>query len=205
MNGTERLQLVMVKRAWRPTMPSMGAVGRGGLFAADVATDFMPVVGGIKNLGKGLYHAAKGQWGTALGDMGMAALGTFGMAGAARVGKLGLMGAKYLPTATKAMRAINAPGRAVAGKMMQNPGIIGKTTRTLSNNAGKSTLGAFGVTALGGHFQGISDDVARATNQSQAGMQNMLQQIHQSPVFHNPMYAEPQGSALSDIGNQFLR
>lgn len=83
---------VPIKRAW------------SNWDTADTVTDFVPVVGGVKDMGKGVYDMAQGNWGKGLGNLGMgaASLGldalTFGGASLAKgalktLGKGGLRAA----------------------------------------------------------------------------------------------------------------
>lgn len=65
---------------------------------ADTVTSFIPVVGSLKDAGKGLYHGATGQWGKALGDFAWAGAGLIPGASFARGGAklVGTAGAKAL-------------------------------------------------------------------------------------------------------------
>jgi hypothetical protein len=207
MNSLERFVLSdgIAKSAWGT--PTMGQVGQGALWGADVATDFMPVIGGVKNLGKAVYHGAKGQWGNMLGDVGMAGLGMLGLGGVGRAAKGVGMAAKWMPKFKGLAEAAPTIAKGVGG-LAEGAGALGRgimapsrlaNQKFLSTGVGRavasgrgqltSGLGGFGATHMGGKLNEASELARQGDQQNVSNVQDMLQNIHQQPVFNNPVYS----------------
>ena len=204
MTGLERFVFAdgLIKKAW-----GAADVGKGALMGADIATDFMPVIGGVKNIGKGIYHAARGQWGSALADAGMAGLGMLGLGGIGRAAKgIGwaakmapkLKGvAEAAPTLAKGVSAVGS-GMGALGRSIMAPSRLANAKfletgvgRAVASGRGQLTsgIGGFGAMHMGNKLQEASDVARQGEQQNIENMQGMLEKIHQQPVFNNPMYA----------------
>lgn len=198
MTSTERL--FMAKQAWLGE-----AADAVGGFAKDTAWGFVP--------GSGFVDAArdvgKGNLWSAAGNAAMGALSFVpGMGVAGRMGKslIGKYGGKLLGgLASKVPKAVDAV-KAMPSMQRLGQTRVGKATQSFGNwteqNKGKA-YGVGGFSSLyGGHLQGITNETSQAIAQEGDAMKGILQQMHQSPVFQNPIYAQPPSpSPLWGLGN----
>ncbi len=211
MTSIERFVLAdgITKRAWGEFAKGFFG-GEGGSTAGNVAglaTDFLPVVGGVKQLGQAAFQASQGNWGKALSNTGFGALGLIG-AGAigkglkgvgmlSRLGKpLGAMATKAAPTLAPALgkgvgrlgAAIGAPGNFL-GKQLTKMPVVGRGVSAINANPGKTLAGGYVAGTMGNKLNDAAEIARQGDKQNVEGMQNMLSDIHQNPVFNNPLYS----------------
>lgn len=113
MKSQALINAVLIKRAWN-TWDTV-----------DLATDFIPGVGLVKNVGKGLWNASQGNWGQAAGNLVEGAVTSLPFGGAL----------KGMHTAYKATKGLGAGLRAGAN-------VAAKGVTNLGTRAGAKALGS---------------------------------------------------------------
>jgi hypothetical protein len=187
MTGTERF--LMAKRAWL----GEAADAIGG-FAKDLAWSAVPGSGFVdaaKNIGEGNLWSAAGN--TAMGALSFVP----GLGAAGRMGQkvLGKYGGKFLGNMAAKAPKLMSDIKATPSVQRLGQTRVGQAAKGFGNwteqNKGKA-YGVGGASSLfGSHIQGIANETSQAIAQEGDAMKGMLQQIHQSPVFQNPIYAQP--------------
>ena len=191
----------------------------------------MPAGDAIKDFSQGRYWS--GLMNTGIAGMGLFGLGgaTTAVARGLGLGTKALQLGKRMPIlgrmggsiASKmpgvvglGERGMNAFGRGAVGlrDTASNMALKFKPLRTLNesrvgqayhNNSGKvlagSLLGGVGLS----HMQSVADEAEGGYQQTVDGMKSMLSKIHQSPVFSNPMFSDPNNKPPGyDLANRFL-